>query len=66
MNSIFKINSETVIRPYIIAEIGVNHEGSIDNAKRMIALAKEGGANAVKFQTYKASTIASLDVACDT
>jgi N-acetylneuraminate synthase len=61
MNSIFKINSETVIRPYIIAEIGVNHEGSIDNAKRMIALAKEGGANAVKFQTYKASTIASKE-----
>ncbi|MEG9327959.1 N-acetylneuraminate synthase family protein [Salinimicrobium catena] len=45
--------------PYIIAEIGVNYEGSMDTAKRLIDEAKEGGADAVKFQTYKASTIAS-------
>ena len=31
--------------PYVIAEIGVNHEGSIDLARRMIDLAKEGGAD---------------------
>ena len=47
--------------PYIIAEVGVNHEGSIDTAKRIIDEAKEGGADAVKFQTYKAETIASRD-----
>lgn len=29
-------------RPYVIAEIGVNHEGSLDLAKRLIELAKEG------------------------
>ena len=46
-------------RPYIIAEIGVNHEGSLDLAKELIFLAKEGGADAAKFQTYKADTIAS-------
>lgn len=44
---------------YIIAEIGVNHEGSMETAKRLIDEAKEGGADAAKFQTYKAGTIAS-------
>lgn len=48
-------------RPYIIAEAGVNHEGSMDLAKRLIDEAKEGGADAIKFQTYKAETIASKD-----
>ncbi|TBN00186.1 acetylneuraminic acid synthetase [Hyunsoonleella flava] len=47
--------------PYIIAEAGVNHEGSMDLAKRLIDEAKEGGAHAIKFQTYKANTIASRD-----
>lgn len=46
-------------KPYIIAEIGVNHEGSIEKAKEMICLAKEGGANAAKFQSYKAESLAS-------
>jgi len=45
--------------PYIIAEIGVNHEGSFLKAKQLIDLAKEGGADAAKFQTYKADTLAS-------
>lgn len=43
---------------YIIAEVGVNHEGSIDLAKKNIELAKEGGAHAVKFQSYKAEKLA--------
>lgn len=47
--------------PYIIAEAGVNHEGSMDLAKRLIEEAQEGGAHAIKFQTYKAETIASKD-----
>lgn len=45
--------------PYIIAEIGVNHEGSLELAKKLIDLAKAGGADAAKFQTYKADTLAS-------
>lgn len=45
--------------PYIIAEAGVNHEGKMDLAKRLIAEANEGGADAIKFQTYRAETIAS-------
>lgn len=35
---------------YIIAEIGINHNGDLDTAKDMILSAKETGANAVKFQ----------------
>ncbi len=49
----------TIKRPYIIAEAGVNHEGNMELAKRLIAEAKEGGADAIKFQTYKAHTLAS-------
>lgn len=45
--------------PYIIAEAGVNHEGSMDIAKRLVDEAAKGGADAIKFQTYKAATLAS-------
>ena len=37
---------------YIIAEIGINHCGSIKFAKNLINIAKISGANAVKFQTF--------------
>ena len=40
--------------PYIIAEIGVNHECSLSRAKKLIDLAANAGASAAKFQTYKA------------
>jgi len=46
-------------KPFIIAEVGVNHECSILKAKKMILSAKKAGADAVKFQTYKAELIAS-------
>ena len=46
-------------RPYIIAEAGVNHDGKMYLAKKLIDEAKEGGADAIKFQTYKAETLAS-------
>jgi len=45
----------------MIAEAGVNHEGSLEIAKRLIDEAAEAGAQAIKFQTYKAETIASKD-----
>lgn len=54
-------NPEKISKPYMIAEAGVNHEGSMDLAKRLIDEAAEGGAHAIKFQTYKADTIASKD-----
>ena len=44
---------------YIIAEAGVNHNGSLSIAKQLIDAASEAGANAVKFQTFKAEALIS-------
>ena len=41
----------------IIAEAGVNHNGSIELAKKIIDVAAEAGADFVKFQTFKAETL---------
>ncbi len=48
-------------RTFIIAEAGVNHNGSIELAKKLIDVAKEAGVDAVKFQTFKAEAIISAD-----
>jgi sialic acid synthase SpsE len=42
---------------YVILEIGNNHDGSVDQAKLLIAEAKQAGADAVKFQTFRAKDI---------
>lgn len=42
---------------FIIAEVGVNHNGSLDLAKQLIDVACDCGADAVKFQTFKASSL---------
>jgi N-acetylneuraminate synthase len=42
---------------FIIAEAGVNHNGSLDLAKKMVDIAKNAGTDAVKFQTFKAEDI---------
>jgi sialic acid synthase SpsE len=55
-----KVISEKSL-PYVIAEIGVNHEGSMSLAKELIDMASEGGANAAKFQTYKAAKLAAKE-----
>jgi len=46
-------------KTFIIAEAGVNHNGSIDLAKQMIDVALEAGADAVKFQTFKTENLVS-------
>tara|TARA_B100001109_G_C18847779_1_gene467728 strand:- start:185 stop:1174 length:990 start_codon:yes stop_codon:yes gene_type:complete len=46
-----KFSFKNLKKPLLIAEIGNNHEGSFQRAKKLIDLAKEGGADAVKFQT---------------
>jgi len=46
---------------FIIAEAGVNHNGSTELAKKLIDAASESGADAVKFQTFKAEKLVSRD-----
>ncbi len=44
---------------YIIAEAGVNHNGSLEMAKKLVDVAAEAGADAVKFQSFKAGKMIS-------
>jgi N,N'-diacetyllegionaminate synthase len=44
---------------FIIAEAGVNHNGSLELAKKMVDSAKDAGADCIKFQTFVAKNIAS-------
>lgn len=46
---------------FIIAEAGVNHNGDIETAKKLVDEAALAGADAVKFQTFRAETLASKD-----
>ena len=47
-----KFGFNTDNRTYIVAEIGINHRGSVNVAKKLIESAAKTGADAVKFQTY--------------
>ena len=47
------------MKTYIIAEIGINHEGLLSRSKKLIKIAKLAGANAVKFQLFEPETLAS-------
>ena len=58
---VIKIDGKTVGEGYpcfIIAEAGVNHNGSVELAKKLINTAKEAEVDAVKFQTFKAKYVA--------
>ena len=60
----FKISSKKIspkTTPFLIAEIGVNHDGSLKKAKKMIDVAKNAGADCVKFQTYDPFNLVSLN-----
>ena len=46
---------------FIIAEAGVNHNGSVELAKQLIDVASNSGADAVKFQTFKAENLVAKD-----
>lgn len=45
---------------FVIAEAGINHNGSLKLAKKLVSEAKKVGADAIKFQTFKASDLASV------
>ncbi len=47
---------------FFIAEAGVNHDGNIEKAKKLIDVAAEAGANAVKFQTFKTKKLLTLNL----
>lgn len=58
----FKIGNKWIgnDRPtYFIADIAANHDGELERAKKLIRLAKEAGADAAKFQNFKAEKIVS-------
>ena len=58
----FKINKKTYnnnSKVYYIADIAANHDGNLERAKKLIYLCAEAGANAAKFQNFKADTIVS-------
>ena len=46
-------------KTFIIAEVGINHNGKIHLAKKLIDIAKKTGADAVKFQTFKSDDVIS-------
>ncbi|HEX9744234.1 MAG TPA: N-acetylneuraminate synthase family protein [bacterium] len=48
-------------RPYILAEIGINHNGDVKIAEELIHAAKESGADGVKFQTFKAEDLVNRE-----
>ncbi len=53
------MNGIDTSKVFIIAEAGVNHNGSLDLAYQLIGVAKDAGADAVKFQTFKAENVVS-------
>ena len=48
-----KIFNKSFKSSFLIAEAGINHNGSMDTAIKLISEAKKSGADAIKFQTYK-------------
>lgn len=46
-------------KTYFIADISANHDGDFERAKKLCLLAKKSGADAAKFQHFKAETIVS-------
>ena len=59
-NTFIEIDGKKIgldFKPYIIAELSANHNGDINNAFKIIEIAKKSGADAIKLQTYRPDTI---------
>lgn len=52
-----EFTKRVIKKPFTIAEVGINHNGDMDTAKKMIDVAKESGVDAVKFQTFRANEL---------
>jgi len=60
MNKFIQIDGRKIgqkYAPYIIAEMSANHNGHLDNALKLIEIAKKSGSDAIKLQTYRPDTI---------
>ena len=60
MNDLIEINGRRIgvnYPPYVIAEMSANHNGDVNNAYKIVDMAKASGADAVKLQTYHPDTI---------
>lgn len=58
---LLRIFTPAVRKPFVIAEIGVNHNGSVEIGKDLIVMAKESGADAVKFQTFITEEVVGMN-----
>lgn len=52
-----EFTKRVIQKPFTIAEVGINHNGDLATAKKMIDVAKESGVDAVKFQTFRADEL---------
>jgi N-acetylneuraminate synthase len=61
LQKVFKVQDRVFdyLNPFVIAEIGVNHEGNMHRAHRMIDAIADAGGHCAKFQTYKADLLAT-------